>query len=50
MSSITLKRFEPLTPEFLESIGFYWHTDKDESPYIADEVVVVSEEEAEGYY
>jgi glutathionylspermidine synthase len=50
MSSITLKRLEPLTPEFLESIGFYWHTDKDESPYIADEVVVVSEEEAEGYY
>ena len=50
MRSITLKRIEPLTPEFLESIGFYWHTDKDESPYIADEVVVVSEEEAEGYY
>jgi len=50
MSSVTLKKLEPLTPEFLESIGFHWHTDKDESPYIADEVVVVSEEEAESYY
>ncbi|SFP41179.1 glutathionylspermidine synthase family protein [Hydrogenimonas thermophila] len=50
MSSVTLKKLDPLTPEFLESIGFHWHTDKDESPYIADEVVVVSEEEAESYY
>jgi len=50
MSSVTLKKLEPLSAEFLESIGFHWHTDKDESPYIADEVVVVSEEEAEAYY
>ena len=47
---VKLKKLEPLTPEFLESIGFYWHTDSDSSPYIADEVVVVNEDEAEAYY
>jgi len=50
MSSVTLRKLEPLSEEFLDSIGFHWHTDKDETPYIADEVVVVSEEEAEAYY
>jgi len=50
MSSITLRKLEPLSAEFLDSIGFHWHTDKDETPYIADEVVVVSEAEAEAYY
>ncbi len=47
---VKLKKLEPLTPEFLESIGFYWHTDSDSSPYIADEAVVVNEDEAEAYY
>ena len=50
MSSVTLRKLEPLSAEFLDSIGFHWHTDKDESPYIADEVVVVTENEAEAYY
>ena len=50
MSSVTIRKLEPLSAEFLDSIGFHWHTDQDESPYIADEVVVVSEEEAENYY
>jgi glutathionylspermidine synthase len=47
---INLERVKPLTSEFLESIGFYWHTDEDKSPYVADELVVVSPEEAENYY
>jgi len=47
---VTLKKLRPLTPEFLDAIGFHWHTDKDESPYIGDEAVVVSESEAEAYY
>ncbi len=47
---VKLEKLEPLTPEFLESIGFYWHTDSDKSPYIADEAVMVTEEEAEAYY
>lgn len=47
---VNLKKVTPLTSEFLESIGFYWHTDEDKSPYIADELVEVSEAEAEAYY
>lgn len=47
---IKLERVKPLTSEFLESIGFYWHTDEDKSPYVADELVVVTQEEADNYY
>jgi glutathionylspermidine synthase len=47
---VTLKKLQPLTPEFLDSIGFHWHTDRDETPYIADEAVIVTEAEAEAYY
>ena len=47
---VTLEKVKPLTNEFLESIGFYWHTDEDKSPYVADELVVVSQEEADKYY
>jgi len=45
-----LEKLKPLTNEYLESIGFVWHTDKDGSSYINDEVVVISETEAEAYY
>ncbi|MGK0256029.1 MAG: glutathionylspermidine synthase, partial [Arcobacteraceae bacterium] len=45
-----LKKLEPLTNEYLESIGFTWHTDTDKSAYISDEVVSVTEEEASAYY
>ncbi len=47
---VNLEKLEPLTPEFLESIGFFWHTDGDSTPYIADEAVAVTEDEAEAYY
>ncbi len=47
---ITLEKVKPLTNEFLESIGFYWHTDEDKSPYVADELVVVTQNEADKYY
>lgn len=47
---VACKIFKPLTPEFLESIGFYWHTDEDATPYVANEAVIVSEQEAEAYY
>lgn len=47
---VSLKRVNPLTSEFLESIGFYWHTDEDKTPYVADELVVVSQKEADAYY
>ncbi|NPA82805.1 MAG: glutathionylspermidine synthase family protein [Epsilonproteobacteria bacterium] len=47
---VELIKVKPLTDEYLESIGFYWHTDEDNSSYVADELVVVSDEEAEAYY
>ena len=45
-----LQKLEPLTNQYLESIGFVWHTDSDNSSYIANEVVVISEDEANAYY
>ena len=45
-----LKKLKPLTNEYLESIGFTWHTDSDETSYISDEVVSINEEEAQAYY
>jgi len=44
-----LKKLTPLTPEFLENIGFYWHTDKDMSSYIDENVVIVTPQEAQNY-
>jgi len=46
---MNLKKLNPLTEEYLESIGFTWHTDTDKSSYISDEVVSISEDEAEAY-
>ena len=45
-----LKKIQPLTNEYLESIGFTWHTDTDKTSYISDEVVSISENEATAYY
>ena len=45
-----LQKTIPLDTKYLESIGFVWHTDSDESSYISDELVVITEEEAEAYY
>jgi len=45
-----LKKLQPLTNEYLESIGFTWHTDSDDTSYISDEVVSITQEEAEAYY
>ncbi len=45
-----LEKLKPLTDEYLESIGFVWHTDSDNSSYISDEIVVISENEANAYY
>jgi glutathionylspermidine synthase len=45
-----LKKLEPLTNDYLESIGFTWHTDDDKTAYISNEVVSISQNEAEAYY
>ena len=47
---INLKKVKPLSKEYLEELGFLWHTDSDESSYIADELVVIKESEANAYY
>ncbi|RUM56877.1 MAG: glutathionylspermidine synthase [Nautilia sp.] len=44
-----LLELKPLSKEYLESIGFYWHTDKDLSDYIDNKVVVITPEMAENY-
>ena len=45
-----LQKNTPLDTDYLESLGFVWHTDRDETSYISDTLVVISEEEAEAYY
>ncbi len=45
-----LEKLKPLTDEYLESIGFVWHTDADNSSYVSDEIVVINEDEANAYY
>jgi len=47
---IQLQNTQPLTTDYLESLGFVWHTDHDETPYVSDKLVVISESEAEAYY
>lgn len=45
-----LFELKPLSREFLEGIGFSWHTDPNNSSYVANEAIAISQEEAEGYY
>ncbi|WP_373032879.1 glutathionylspermidine synthase family protein [Sulfurovum sp.] len=47
---VNLQKTTPLDTDYLESLGFVWHTDSDESSYISDELVILSEAEAEAYY
>jgi len=47
---LNLEKLTPLDTDYLESLGFTWHTDSDETSYISDELIVISEEEAETYY
>ena len=45
-----VEKIKPLSKEFLESIGFYWHTDADQTSYVADALVLVTNDEVEAYY
>jgi len=36
--------------KFLEEIGFFWHTDPDNTPYVASEIVEITSDEADAYY
>ncbi len=45
----TLK-IKPIDDTTLDEIGFTWHTDSDSSKYVSDELVVITQDEAEAYY
>jgi glutathionylspermidine synthase len=47
---ISLQKIQPINDSVLEQIGFHWHTDSDQTKYVADELVIVSNQEAEAYY
>jgi len=47
---VALHTINPINDNTLEEIGFAWHTDSDESKYVADELVIVTDNEAEAYY
>ncbi len=47
---LNLYKSTPLDTDYLESLGFIWHTDSDESSYISDELIVISETEAKAFY
>lgn len=45
-----LRKINPLSNEFMDSIGFSWHTDIDNTAYVANEIVEISQDEANAYY
>jgi glutathionylspermidine synthase len=47
---IKLQKLNPLDDNKLEELGFTWHTDSDGTKYINDELVQVTQQEAEAYY
>ncbi|MFV0481800.1 MAG: glutathionylspermidine synthase family protein [Campylobacteraceae bacterium] len=47
---VSLQKVEPLTKEYFEQINFFWHTDLDNTPYVSDELVLITSNEAEAYY
>ncbi|HZF70236.1 glutathionylspermidine synthase family protein [Sulfuricurvum sp.] len=47
---INLQKINPISDAILEEIGFNWHTDSDNTKYVADELVIVTDKEAEAYY
>ncbi|MBA1433459.1 MAG: glutathionylspermidine synthase family protein, partial [Epsilonproteobacteria bacterium] len=47
---VTTVKVNPIDDATLSDIGFTWHTDSDGSKYISDELVQLTQEEAEAYY
>jgi glutathionylspermidine synthase len=47
---IKLEKVTPISPALMEEVGMTWHTDPDGQPYIADEIVHVTEGEVDTYY
>lgn len=47
---IQTETVQPISNQLMEDVGMNWHTDSDGTPYITDEIVPVTEAEAEAYY
>jgi glutathionylspermidine synthase len=47
---VKIESVKGIDNSILEEIGFQWHTDSDGTSYVADEIVVLSEDEANNYY
>jgi len=47
---VSLQSIKAIDDRTLEEFGFGWHTDSDTTKYIANELVVLSDAEAEAYY
>ncbi|MGW8169823.1 MAG: glutathionylspermidine synthase family protein [Sulfurovaceae bacterium] len=47
---IKLQTIKPLETQYLDRLGFAWHTDSNNTSYIADELVIISEQEAKAFY
>ena len=47
---IQFQQLKPLAKDYLQSIGFVWHTDSDNTSYIDDKLIVLTKEEAEAFY
>lgn len=43
-------RLDPLTNKMLEEIGLEWHTDLDNSSYVSNEVVEITQAEVDAFY
>ncbi len=47
---ITTQQVNAIDDAKLEELGFTWHTDSDGTKYVSDELVQLTQEEAEAYY
>ena len=47
---LTTQKLNAVDDKTLEEIGFTWHTDSDGSKYISDELVEITQSDAEEYY
>ena len=45
-----LIKVRPLDKNYLENMGFSWHTDSDGSDYLSDELIQINTQEANSYY
>ena len=46
---LRVRELQALDNSYLEELGFLWHTDEDESPYLADRVVEKKKKKAKTY-